>query len=206
MSMSITGLVKRYRVSGDYEWHIDKRVKRYGRLCESTGSADRDEAERYLQHRLRELREIRVYGERPMRTFRQATEKYLADFRDKKSINRDAATLRDIGAFIGELPLDRINHDSFARYRTARRHLSVRTRNQKIALARRILQLAARVWCFPGTNLTWLRDAPEILLEMGHQARVPYPLDEGEQQLLFAELPHAVALMAKFAVMTGARD
>jgi integrase len=82
----------------------------------------------------------------------------------------------------------------------------VRTRNQKIALARRILRLAARVWRFLGTNLTWLREAPEILLEMGHHARVAYPLDEAEQRLLFAELPEAVTMMARFAVATGARD
>ena len=206
MSTNMKGLIKRYRIDGDYEWHIDKRVKRYGRLCEGTGTADRDEAERYLLHRLKELREMRIYGERPSRTFRQAAAKYLADFRHKKSIGRDASILDDMDLFIGHLPLDRINNDSFARYRKARRHLSVRTRNQKIALARRILRLAARVWCSPGTNLTWLREAPEILLDLGHHARVAYPLDEGEQQLLFAELPESVALMARFAVTTGARD
>ena len=130
----------------------------------------------------------------------------MADFKRKKSIGRDAATLRDIDSFIGHLALDRINNDTYVKYREARRKLSVRTRNQKIALARRILRLAARVWCFPGTNLTWLREAPEILLEMGHHARVAYPLDEAEQQLLFAELPEAVAMVARFAVTTGARD
>jgi hypothetical protein len=64
MAHSIVGLLKRYRADGSYVWHIDKRVKRYGRLCESTDSGDREEAERYLINRLRELREIRVYGER----------------------------------------------------------------------------------------------------------------------------------------------
>lgn len=206
MSKRITGLVKRHRTDGEYVWHIDKRVKRYGRLCESTGTMDRDEAERYLLHRLKELREISVYGERPMHTFREAAAKYLADFKRKKSIGRDAATLRDLDPFIGHLPLDRINNDTFARYRGARRHLSVRTRNQKIALARRILRLTARVWCFPGTNLTWVREAPEILLETGHQARPAYPLDDREQQLLFSELAAPVAAMARFAVSTGARD
>lgn len=206
MSKNIRGLVRRYRVDGDYEWHIDKRVKRYGRLCESTGTGDRDEAQRYLLYRLKELREIRVYGERPARTFREAVAKYLKDFKHKKSRGRDAATLKDLDPFIGHLALDRINNDTFANYREARRKLSVRTRNQKIALARRILRLAARVWCFPGTNLTWIRGAPEILLESGHQARTAYPLDEREQQLLFSELSKSVAEMARFAVSTGARD
>ena len=90
MSQTVLGLYKRYRRDGDYVWCIDKRVKRFGRLCESTGTADRDEAERYLLNRLRELREILVYGERPRRTFREAAAKYLTDFAYKKSIGRDA--------------------------------------------------------------------------------------------------------------------
>ena|ERR1700730_1218988 len=46
MSTAIRGFYRRYATSGDYAWHIDKRIKRVGRLCESTGTADRDEAER----------------------------------------------------------------------------------------------------------------------------------------------------------------
>ena len=124
----------------------------------------------------------------------------------KKSIERDAGTLKDMEPFIGHLPLNRINSDTFAYYRSARRNLSVRTRNQKIALAGRILRLAATVWCFPGTNLTWLARTPGILMERGHRARQQYPLDEREQQLLLSELPAHAAEMAAFAVNTGVRD
>lgn len=206
MTKMIRGLNKRFRVDGSHIWYIDKRVKRYGRLCESTGTADRKEAERYLLHRLHELREVLVYGERPTRTFKEAAEKYLAENRGKKTIKRDTGTLKDMEPFISHLPLDRINNDSFARYRKARKNLPVRTRNQKIALAGRVLQLAATVWCFPGTNLTWLSRTPGILLEKGHRARQPYPLDEREQQLLLSELPAYAADMATFAVNTALRD
>jgi integrase len=118
----------------------------------------------------------------------------------------DAAALKDMDPFIGHLPLDRINDDSFVRFRRARRVLSVRTRNQKIAVAHRILKLASRAWCYPGTNLTWLERAPEILMESGHRARKPYPLDHAEQSLLFSELAPHLAEMAAFAVNTGVRD
>ena len=83
MSFSMTGLSKRYHVDGSFIWYIDKRVKRYGRSCESTGTAGREEAERYLFRRLRELREILVYGERPTRTFAEAVQKYLIDYAGK---------------------------------------------------------------------------------------------------------------------------
>ena len=52
---------------------------------------------------------------------------------------------------------------------------------------------------FPGTNLTRLERVPEILTEIGHRERQPYPLDEREQQLLFSELAPYAAEMATFA-------
>ena len=44
------GLYKR-----DGIWHIDKRIKGHGRLCESTGTGEREEAERYLRLKLTEI-------------------------------------------------------------------------------------------------------------------------------------------------------
>ena len=38
------GLQKRFRVDGSHVWYIDKRVRRYGRLCESTGTDNLEEA------------------------------------------------------------------------------------------------------------------------------------------------------------------
>ncbi|TLZ37680.1 MAG: hypothetical protein E6K24_02245 [Gammaproteobacteria bacterium] len=64
-----------YATSGEYTWYIDKCIKRVGRLCESTGTADRDEAERYLLHRIRELRDIAIHGVRPRRKFHEAAAK-----------------------------------------------------------------------------------------------------------------------------------
>jgi hypothetical protein len=198
--MQIRGLYKRYSITGDYTWHIDKRIRRVGRLCENTGTADREEAERYLQRRMSELREIVVFGVRPRRTFREAMTKYLADFASKSTIQRDAEALGDLDPYIGHLCLDQINNDSFTAYRNARQHLSIMTRNAKIGVARRILKLAATVWCYPKTNMTWLDRAPMILLEQGHCACEPYPLDVSEQELLFSELTPERQRLSLFAV------
>ena len=75
-----------------------------------------------------------------------------------------------------------------------------------MSLAGRVLKLAATVWCFSGTNLTWLDRAPEILTESGHRARAPYPLNPQEQQLLLSELDSDAVQTATFAINTGARD
>lgn len=80
MSRAIRGIYRRCATSGEYTWYIDKCIKRVGRLCESTGTADRDEAERYLLHRIRELRDLAIYGVRPRRKFHEAAAKYLNDF------------------------------------------------------------------------------------------------------------------------------
>ena len=206
MSRAFRGLYKRFTASGEYTWYIDKCIKRVGRLCESTGTADRDEAERYLLHRIRELRDIAIYGVRPRRKFHEAAAKYLTDFALKSTIRRDAAALKDLEPYIGDLWLDQINNDSFNAYRKARQDLAIITRNAKIAVARRVLKLAAEVWCHPGTNMTWLERSPAIVAEQGHRAREPYPLDASEQELLFNELTPERRRIARFAVNTGLRD
>ena len=60
-------------------WQIDKGIKGYGRLRESTGTRDYTEAERYALRRIDELKEAALYGVRPQRSFRQAATKYLLD-------------------------------------------------------------------------------------------------------------------------------
>ena len=96
------GLRKRFREGGAFEWHIDKRIKRFGRLCESTGTSDEEEAARYLARRIEEIRQATIYGTRPRRKFRQAATRYLTDFAWKRSIERDARALKDMDPFIGD--------------------------------------------------------------------------------------------------------
>ncbi len=65
------GLVKRGEV-----WHIRKTIGKH-RIQESTGTSILAEAERYLTHRMKKIRNAEVYGIRPKRTFREAATKYL---------------------------------------------------------------------------------------------------------------------------------
>jgi hypothetical protein len=85
------GLYKRVRTEGSFEWKIDKRIPRYGRICESTGTSDYDEAEKYLTRKLEEIRAATVYGVRPKQTFREAATKFLNDHTRRRGISRDAA-------------------------------------------------------------------------------------------------------------------
>src|SRR5690554_5703574 len=84
-------------------WIIDKKI--FGkRICESTGSSSIVEAEKFLIHRMEELRNAIVYGVRPKRIFRDAATKYLIEKREKASIELDAYYLQMLDKYIGDLP------------------------------------------------------------------------------------------------------
>ena len=78
------------------------------------------------------------------------------------------------------------------------------TVNKELAVVRRILNLAARVWRH-GNGQTWLATPPLLELMRGPQ-RKPYPISWEEQGRLFPELPPHLERMALYAVNTGCRS
>lgn len=194
------GLIKRNGL-----WHLDKQV-RGRRLCESTGTSDLQEAERYLAKRLEETRQAEVYGVRPKRSFRQAATKHLNES-FKASIQDDAKWLKKLDGFVGDLPLDAIHMGSLAPFIAARRQEGVKARtiNQSLKVVRHILNLSATEW-IDEFGLTWLQTAPKIKLLPEPDLRKPYPLSWDEQERLFRALPIHLARMALFKVNTGCRE
>jgi len=194
------GLIKRNGL-----WHIDKQV-RGRRFCESTGTSDLREAERYLARRLEETRQAEVYGVRPDRTFRQAATKHLNES-FKSSIKDDASWLKKLDQFIGDLPLESVHMGTLAPFIEARRNEGVKTRtiNQALKVVRHILNLAATEW-IDEYGLSWIQSAPKIKLLPEFDLRKPYPLNWDEQEKLFKELPIHLANMALFKVNTGCRE
>lgn len=195
------GLVKR----GD-TWHINKRVDG-NRICESTGTSQLKEAERYLARRLETHRQAKVYGMRPKRLFREAATKFLLENQHKKTLNVDIMALKMLDRYIGDLLLESVHMGSLQPYIAARRKEGVKNRtiNHGLQVTRRILNLAAGEW-MDEHGLTWLLVAPRIRLLPETDARKPYPLNWEEQERLFAELPLHLREMALFAANTGCRD
>ena len=198
------GLIKRAGI-----WHIDKQI-RGSRLCESTGSSDLNEAEAYLARRIEEIRQARVYGVRPSRTFRQAATKYLQDATESgelRSLNRNAQALKLLDPYIGDLPLQQVHMGTLEGYVRDRRNQGIKTGTLRrdLAVVRRVLNLASRLWR-DGHGLTWLETPPLIQLPKATDARPPYPLSRDEQKLLFDELPVHLRRMALFKVNTGCRE
>lgn len=195
------GLYKRYGL-----WQIDKTV--FGRrICESTGSSDLEEAEKYLAKQIEEIRQASVYGVRPKRTFEMAAAKFLVENQHKRSLCSDAGRLKVLVPFIGDLPLDSIHMGALQPFIDARRKSGIKTRtiNHALQVVRRILNLAAGEW-MDEFGLTWLASASKIKLLPEHDLRKPYPLSWDEQRKLFVELPNHLEKMALFAVNTGCRE
>ncbi|WP_110970819.1 tyrosine-type recombinase/integrase [Pseudomonas huaxiensis] len=204
---TITGLSQRNGI-----WHIDKKVNGE-RLYESTGSREREEAERYLIFRLEQLRQQKVYGVRRVRTWREAATKYLVDFADQPSIWLTATHLKLLDPYIGDLPVGHIDDGTLAQYIRDRKSagktkagVSNRTINIGLQRVVRILNLCARKWR-DAEQRPWLDNVPMItMLEEKRSARKPYPMSWEEQAVLFGELPNHLHKMALFKVNTGCRE
>lgn len=140
--------------------------------------------------------------------------RYLNEFAWKRSIERDARALKALDPFVGDVWLDCVHNESFKAYiDTRHRHpspdckrVAAGTINRDLAVARRILNLSARLWRDEGSTLTWLAEAPLIQLLENRKARKPYPIDWSEQQLLFSELTPHLRRAALFKVNTGTRE
>ncbi len=200
----------RKRTPGLYKrgetWYIDKQADGI-RISESTGTNSLEEAERYLTRRLEVIRQAKIYGIRPKRTFSEAAAKFVLEKQHKKSLSGDIGRLKILDQIIGHLPLESIHMGTLQTYIQIRQKSGVKTRtiNHGLQIVRHILNLAASEW-MDQFGLTWLATAPKIKLLPEHDLRKAYPLDWDEQDRLFAELPSHLKRMALFAVNTGCRD
>ncbi|MDB6086610.1 MAG: integrase, partial [Gammaproteobacteria bacterium] len=81
-------------------------------------------------------------------TFRDAAAKFLTENQHKRSLERDQRALAVLDPFIGSLLLQRVHHDTLAPYIRSRLHKgrSPGTINRDLAVVRRILNLATRLW------------------------------------------------------------
>lgn len=187
-------------------WQIDKVI--HGkRICESTGTSDYREAQALLANRMEARRAVALYGEPKKWIFREAATKFLNENTHKRSLERDARALAAMDPYIGDLPGHRVHHDSLQPYVRARlkEGTSPGTINRDLAVVRRILNLAARLWR-DENDRSWLATAPLIQMQRDPDRRAPYPLSIAEQRLLFSELPDHLARMALFKVNTGLRE
>ena len=226
----ITGLVWRPETR---TWSIDKRVRGYGRLRESTQEASRKAAEEYLIRRLgairKEQEEIAANGGVPKRTFAEAAAQYVARHKHIDSIDETIRQLALIAPWINDKPLAQVHDGALQPFIAKRQNETVRKRvlledgtyatktvpvsnstiNHTLEVVRRVLNFAYTKLQddLPnGEARKWLRTAPVVSLLPDSQAREPYPLSWQEQEYLLRELPGHLQRMSLFKVNTGTRE
>lgn len=196
------GLKKRGQI-----WHIDKRVNGV-RIVESTGTGSLDEAEKYLNHRVQQIRSASIYGERLEHTFEEAAARYLRENMSKKSIGDDASRLKGLLPFIGKLLLSDIHDGTMQPYidDLQRRGRKSKTVNNGLEIVRRILKKAAGKWRDELTGKTWIAGVPVIENVDWKDARNPYPISWKEQNFIMTELVGHLQEPVLFALNTGCRE
>ncbi|RZL39868.1 MAG: site-specific integrase [Rubrivivax sp.] len=201
MGQSTRGILR----DGD-GWQVDKWWRKT--RLRQRGFLNYEEAERWLIKRLDELREVHLHGERPERTFNEASAHYVLTHESKVSLETEIYMLESVMPFIGNLKLPQIHDGTLAPYVQHRlgEGLAHKTVNLALGVVRRILNLAATSWR-DENGQTWLLQAPKITLLplVGHQ-REPSPITWGQQRELLPRLPGHLARMALFVLHTGVRD
>lgn len=188
-------------------WWIDKTF-RGQRIQESCSTCDYNEAVDYLAYRLNQIREAKIYGVRPKRTFMKAATKYLNET-VLKSLPDYALSLDIIMPYIGHLYLEQVHMGAsgIQQYLAdcRKKGLKARTINKPLQVVRRILNLACDEW-IDENGLSWLDKSPKIKLLPLRDAREPYPISWHEEEKLLACLPSHLKSMALFVLNTGLRD
>ncbi|CAD6874786.1 tyrosine-type recombinase/integrase [Methylomonas fluvii] len=183
---------------------IDKRIDGLGRVRHRFTASTWHEAE-VEYHRA--IAAAKTEASAPkFRTFREAATKYLKE-EMKPSLSRDADCLANLDPWIGYLTLNQIHQGTLQVYIDHRREQGVKSATvvRELAVVRRILTLASRVWR-DLDNEPWLPVAPLLRMPDWNDAAKAYPLSIDEQRRFFKELPAHLAEMALFAVHTGARE
>ena len=143
-------------------WHVDKCIDGR-RICESTETASLEEAGRFLARRTEEMRQARIYGVRPSRTFEQAAAKFVLENQHKRTLDSDIGRLKQLMPQVGQLALDKVHRGTLQPWieERQRQGVTVGTINHGLKVVRRILNLAAQEW-IDENGLTWLAAAPKI--------------------------------------------
>lgn len=183
---------------------IDKRIDGVGRVRHRFTAGTWHEAEAEYHRAIAAAKTEAVSPK--LRTFREAATKYLTE-ETKSSLSRDADCLANLDPWIGLLKLDQIHQGTLQPYIQHRRDQGVKSATvvRELAVVRRILTLASRVWR-DLDNQPWLTVAPLLRLPNWMDAAQAYPLSYDEQRRFIKELPDHLADMTLFALHTGVRE
>ncbi|CAK0760955.1 single-strand DNA-binding protein [Gammaproteobacteria bacterium] len=189
-----------YRRSDSEFWWVRFKGPDRKEIRQSTGTANRKDAEEFeAQLKLARWRQVRM-GDRPRRTWQEAVVRWVEETNHKRSHLDDLWHIKWLDSHLRDKHLDEINRDTLdgiSRFRRKEGASPART-NRTMALVRSILRKAEREW-------EWLEKAPAVRMLPESKRRVRW-LTHEEADRLLSELPEHLADMARFTLATGLRD
>ena len=179
-------------------WYIDIRTPSGSRIRQSTGTQNKQEAQRLHDKLKYEQWLTHKIGETPEHTWEEAAVRWIHEKGgEKKSIQDDLSRLRGLTVAFKGKTLAELNRDCITTA-IAAFPCSNSTKNRYIALIRAILRKAEFEW-------HWLDKAPKLSLYREPKRRIRW-LTPAEAQKLIAALPDYMAEMAIFSLATGLRQ
>ena len=180
-------------------WWAAIRLPDGSRVCRSTGTANKQEAQEWLDKVRADLWRVHRLGERPSYTWQQAVVRWCEEKAHKATIAGDRAIFRWLDKFFAGRLLHTITRDEIQAIAAVKAQESSRaTANRHLALVRAVLRRAAGPW-------QWIEKAPAISLYPEAKRRVRWLTKEEATRLLQALAPHQRQLM-RFALATGLRQ
>ncbi|PJI97289.1 site-specific recombinase XerD [Acidovorax sp. 69] len=169
------------------------------RIRQSSGTADRADAEAYLAKlKLDAYRETH-FGIKPERTWQEAVIRYLELKRTLKSFSDVQRICRHLDRYLGDASLRQINGDliwSIVQGELKKGNKPA-TVNRYLATVRSLLRMARDEW-------QWIDTMPKIRLLTGEVERDRW-LTREEAERLISHCPGHLAALVRFALATGCR-
>jgi integrase len=188
-----------YRRRDSRFWWADVVLPNGQRLCGSTKTEKRSEAEALLAKLKNDAYEQGKLGISPPRAWQEAVVRYLSVKANLRSIEDVKRSFRKLDPYFGKLNLDQITGDKIwsvvqGELKKGNKPASV---NRYLALIRCLFRMARDEW-------QWITGFPKIRLLGGEVARDRWLTREEAGRLIEACPPH-LAAMVRFALATGCR-
>jgi integrase len=168
-------------------------------FMQSTGTANKRQAQQYHDKLQNERWEQDRLGIKPRRTWDEAAERFLGETSDKRTHQWDKSMLTWFHPHLGGKDLTDVNRELLEQVK-AKRAKGVRpgTVNRYMALVRAILRRACFDW-------EWIDRVPKVGMLRDQAGRIR-SLSREEYGKLLLELPDHLQDMVRFSVATGLRQ
>jgi integrase len=193
-------------------WWIELRAPDGRRVQQSTGVADKRQAQE-LHDRLRvRLWEQKRLGVKPRRTWQEAALRWISEHAHKRTLSDDKSHLRWLDQYLRGKYLDEINRELIAvitierckPYEIAREKGPARRIAPKPATVNRTLEVVRAILRCARDDWEWIERCPRVQMLKEQVRRVRWITREQAIRLILALPDHQRAMM-RFALETGLR-